>query len=240
MNSHFNAKTGLKLVTLCGLALALGSVAFHARADQWNKQTTITINQPIQIMDTYLEPGTYVLKLVDSPSNRNVVQIFTGDQRHIINTMIAIPNYRLQPTGNSRFLFWETPADSTPALRAWFYPGDNYGQEFPYPKQLRQTAYAAPLPVPPPAPAAAPEPTPAPEVAPPPAPEPAPAPEPQAAAPESAPPPTPETQPQQPPAPEPAPAPAELPKTATPYPLIGLGGLLSLGLFGLMRSTRQG
>jgi hypothetical protein len=241
MNSHFNAKTGLKLATLAGLALALGSVAFHARADQWNKQTTITINQPIQIMETYLEPGTYVLKLVDSQSNRNVVQIFTGDQRHIINTMIAIPNYRLQPTGNSRFLFWETPANSTPALRAWFYPGDNYGQEFPYPKQLRQIAYAAPAPVPTPAPVAAPEPepTPAPEAAPPPAPEPTPAPE--AAAP-VAPPPAPETQPQQPPAPEPppAPAPAELPKTATPFPLIGLGGLLSLGLYGLVRATRQG
>ena len=238
MNSHFNVKTGLKLVTLCGLALASGSVAFHARADQWNRQTSITINQPIQIMDTYLEPGTYVLKLADSPSNRNVVQIFTGDQRHIINTILAIPNYRLQPTGNSRFLFWETPADSTPALRAWFYPGDNFGQEFPYPKQLRQIAYVAPKPVPPPAP----EPTPATEVAPPPAPEPPPAPQPEAAAPESAPPPAPETQPQQPPAPEPAPSPAptELPKTATAFPLIGLGGLLSLGLYGLMRATRQG
>jgi hypothetical protein len=22
------------------------------------------------------------------------------------------------------------------ALRAWFYPGDNFGQEFPYPKHL--------------------------------------------------------------------------------------------------------
>ena len=238
MSSHFNAKTGLKLVTLCGLALALGSVAFHARADQWNKQTTITINQPIQIMDTYLEPGTYVLKLADSASNRNVVQIFTGDQRHIINTVLAIPNYRLQPTGNSRFLFWETPLDSTPALRAWFYPGDNYGQEFPYPKQLRQIAYVAAQPLPPPAPAAAPapEPPPATEVAPPLAPEPPPAPAPETAAPESAPPPAPETQPQQPP----APAPAELPKTATPFPLIGLGGLLSLGLYGLMRATRRG
>ena len=30
--------------------------------------------------------------------------------------------------------FSERPADSPEALRAWFYPGDNFGQEFVYPK----------------------------------------------------------------------------------------------------------
>ena len=40
------------------------------------------------------------------------------------------------------------------------------------------------------------------------------------------------------PAPEPAPAPQELPKTASPYPLIGLAGVFSLGLFALVRAFR--
>jgi hypothetical protein len=42
------------------------------------------------------------------------------------------------------------------------------------------------------------------------------------------------------PAPEPAPAsaPQELPKTASPYPLLGLAGVLSLGLFALVRAFR--
>jgi LPXTG-motif cell wall-anchored protein len=35
-----------------------------------------------------------------------------------------------------------------------------------------------------------------------------------------------------------APAPQELPKTASPYPLIGLAGVLSLGLFALVRVFR--
>ena len=39
--------------------------------------------------------------------------------------------------------FRERPGDSPDALRAWFYPGDNFGQEFVYPKvraiQLAQT-----------------------------------------------------------------------------------------------------
>src|SRR2546429_1406953 len=113
-------------------------------------------------------------------------------------------------------------------MRAWFYPGDNFGQEFAYPKSTAvQIAAAAHASVPTtevsqqsemataqvatineegketPVEKQA-------EVAQ----TPAPAPAPEAA-----------------PAPEPAPAPAELPHTGSPYPLIGLAGLLSLGVF---------
>ena len=45
---------------------------------------------------------------------------------------LAIPNYRLTPTGKSVFQFWETPVGQPRAMRAWFYPGDNFGQEFAY------------------------------------------------------------------------------------------------------------
>jgi len=228
-------------VALCGAALALSAVMFHAKADEWDKRTVLTVDQPIQVTDTYLPAGTYVFKLATLSSERHVVQIFNADESHIVNTILAIPNYRLQPTGNSRFLFWETPPGNAKALRAWFYPGDNFGQEFTYPKHLHQLVAlntSAPAPAPVPAPAAV-----APEPAPPGA-EPAPAPEPQAQA-EPQPEPNEVAQaepPPQPPAPAPQaepPAPTtppqDLPKTATPYPAIGLAGLFSLGLYGLIR-----
>jgi hypothetical protein len=206
---------------------------FRAQADQWDKKTILTVNQPIQITDTYLDPGTYVLKLVDSSSDRHIVYIFNANQNHLINTVMAIPNYRLRPTGNSEFVFWETPPGTARAMRAWFYPGDNFGQEFTYPKHLKELAVATPAPAPP---VTAPEPSPAPQPEPQaqvqePAPQPAPAQEPPLIA-QNAPPPAAE------PAPTPAPEPKELPKTATPYPLIGLGGLLSLGLYVLARIKR--
>src|SRR5258708_24527717 len=78
--------------------------------------------------------GTYVFKLADSLSDRHIVQIFNADETQIIATILAIPNYRLKPTGKSDFRFWETPAGNPRAMRAWFYPGDNFGQEFAYPK----------------------------------------------------------------------------------------------------------
>jgi len=249
MSSHSLISSRKILAAFCGVGLAAGILAVRAQADPWDKKTILTVNKSFQVQDRLLPAGTYVFKLLDSSANRHVVQILNEDQSHIIDTVMAIPNYRLQPTGHSRFTFWETPPGAAPALRAWFYPGDNFGQEFRYPKHVamlqtleqtegtrinKQTEETkrtetessadreAPAPVP--APQAA-ETTTTPEQpvemaqnAPPPAP-PAPAAEPQ-----SAPPPE---------------RPQQLPKTASPYPLVGLGGMFSLALSGLLRLIRQ-
>jgi hypothetical protein len=120
-----------------------------AKADEWNKRTILTVNEAIQVPNATLQPGKYVMKLLDSPSNRHIVQIFDENEQHIITTVLAIPNYRLQPTGKTQFGFWETPAGQPKALRSWFYPGDNFGQEFAYPKnQAMQIATAVNQPVP--------------------------------------------------------------------------------------------
>ena len=198
-------------------------------ADEWNKRTIVTVDQPIIAGNKVLEPGTYVWKLMDSPSNRNVVRIYNQDCSKLETTVLAIPNYKLRANGKTQFEFWETPAGVPKAVRAWFYPGDNFGQEFPYPKKLvAQLASARPVPVPEnyrePEPAPAPAPAPAAQPAPQPEPQPAPAAQP---APE----------PQQQPAPAsvtPAPEPKALPHTASFNPLIGLLGLLSLSAAGLL------
>jgi hypothetical protein len=96
-----------------------------------------------------LQPGTYVLALVDSSSDRHIVRVFEQDQKTVVTTILAIPNYRLQPTDKSTFQFWETPAGQPRAMRAWFYPGDNFGQEFAYPKMKSvEIARVAHAPVP--------------------------------------------------------------------------------------------
>jgi hypothetical protein len=223
---NFLLATGLIACGVGAVGLALSPVA---QADVWNKKTIVTVNEPIIAGNVVLEPGTYVWKLFDSPSERHVVQIFNKDENHIFTTVIAMPNYRLQPTDHTQFTFWETPAGVPKAVRAWFYPGDNFGQEFAFPKKLvAQLAAARPVPVPEtyePAPAPAPEPAPAPAAEP--QPEPTPAPEPAPA-------------PQVQSAPAPAPVqPQSLPKTASYFPLIGLAGLLSLGASGVLSLTAK-
>jgi len=129
----------------CLLAISMfgATVLSSARADTWNKKTVVTFNQAVEVPGKVLPAGTYTFQLLDSPSDRHIVQIFTAYGSHIIVTILAINNYRLEPTGDTVMKFSERPGDSPDALRAWFYPGDNFGQEFVYPKvraiQLAQT-----------------------------------------------------------------------------------------------------
>ncbi|MDQ2840364.1 MAG: hypothetical protein M3Y72_04850, partial [Acidobacteriota bacterium] len=136
-------------LAVTGIGLIGTSFVPRAHADTWNKLTIVTVNEPIIAGNKVLDPGTYVWKLLDSQSDRHVVQIFDKDQKHLEETVLAIPNYRLKPTGKTQFAFWETPAGVPKAVRAWFYPGDNFGQEFAYPKKLvAQLASAVPVSVP--------------------------------------------------------------------------------------------
>jgi hypothetical protein len=245
-----------RLIALTALTTAV-SLAPIARADEWNKQTVMTVNEAIQLPNATLQPGSYTFKLLDSQSDRHIVQVFDKDGMHLITTILAVPNYRLQPTGKTKFSFWEVPAGQPPALRAWFYPGDNFGQEFVYPKnissQIASTAKAA---VPTTTAESAEEYKTAPitatnetgasstldtstytqtqtaEVAPAPAPTPV-------VTPEPTPEPTPQVAAAEPaPTPVPAETPSELPQTASSVPLIGLVGFVSLLGFFALRSNR--
>jgi LPXTG-motif cell wall-anchored protein len=118
-----------------GLALLLGVLASPARADQWNKESVLTFNQPVEIPGKVLPAGTYVFKLVDSYSWRHIVQVWNADKTRLLATILAVPNYQLEAKGETVINFHERPGDSPSALRAWFYPGDRFGQEFVYPKE---------------------------------------------------------------------------------------------------------
>jgi len=216
------------LVTVL-LALFGTLITPNVRADEQNKKTVMTFSQPIEIPGQILPAGTYTFKLLDSQSDRHIVQIWDADGTHLITTVLAINNVRLRPTGKTVVKFAERSGDNPEALKAWFYPGDNFGQEFVYPKQrATQLATASQNTVPAMSDDSAPVDlnTQVVQVAPPAA-EPAPAavetPAPAAA-----------------PAPEPVSTPVaqptELPKTASSLPLIALIGVTSLGLaIGLKR-----
>jgi len=122
------------LAMLAGVGL-LGAIVPHAKADEWNKKTTVTFNDPVELPGMALPAGTYVFKLMDSMTDRNIVQVFNKDETHIYGTFLAIPDYRMKTPRKTIITFEERPANSPEAVKAWFYPGDNYGNEFVYPKK---------------------------------------------------------------------------------------------------------
>jgi hypothetical protein len=131
-----------RLSKVAGIALSAGVICLmlssHAFGQSWNKKTTVTFSAPFEIpgVDAQVLPaGTYVFKLLDSLSDRHIVQIFNKDETHVYSTILAIPNYRLTATDKTVMTFSERAAGQPQAIRAWFYPGDNSGQEFVYPKK---------------------------------------------------------------------------------------------------------
>lgn len=124
------------LIVACILSVSL-FVAPGASADDWNRKTLVTFSAPVEVPGIgaqVLPAGTYVFKILDSMSDRHIVQIFNKEGNHIYTTILAIPNYRLQATDKTVMTFKERAQGEPQALRAWFYPGRNWGEEFVYEK----------------------------------------------------------------------------------------------------------
>jgi hypothetical protein len=209
------------------MALTCGAILPLAQASEWNQRTVITFNQPVEMPGQVLPAGTYVFKLADSPSNRHIVQVFNQNEDHIYGTFLAIPDFRLKPSSKTVITIEERASDAPMAVKEWFYPGRNYGHEFVYPKQEMRASTVNPSKPVVKELAVVQEPTLAPATI--------------------------DAEPVQPPSqvatPEPKGSefaietvefqaqelPQELPHTASDLPLIGLLGIASLGLAGLLR-----
>jgi hypothetical protein len=118
-------------ISVCAAVLC-ATFVMATRADTWNKKTIVTFSDAVEIPGQVLPAGTYVFKLANSASDRHIVQIWNEDENQILATIFAVPSYRLDAPDRTIFEFDERLGASPMALRSWFYPGDNTGQEFVY------------------------------------------------------------------------------------------------------------
>jgi hypothetical protein len=125
--------------TLClgGLFALTSFLALPMKADEWNKRTEFQFSAPVQIPGKVLAAGKYVFQLMDSDSDRNVVEIFSENsdgKESLVATLIAIRDYMLHTPDEPVVHFEERPSGMPEAIHSWFYPGENTGWEFMYPK----------------------------------------------------------------------------------------------------------
>lgn len=125
MKTTLSAAAAALLLT-AGLASAQGVLPDRA--------TLVTVSAPVTIPGITLPAGTYLFRLADSMANRNIVQIFDKDRTKIFATLLAVPAERSEVTDESVVTFKETPSDRPPAVHFWYYAGEKSGQEFAYPK----------------------------------------------------------------------------------------------------------
>lgn len=217
----------LAVLSALGVLLLLGASPLIADV-AW--RTPLTISEPTEIPGMVLEPGQYIVQVLNIKQTRFVVQFLTGDGSRNVATVMGVPNYRVNITDGSPFTYFQRSAGSPLALKDWFYVGNNFGIEFVYPKETavriaqasKEEVYMAP--------SAKPETTEevvtvSPELKEAPLPPPPPR-KPETVVAQSAPPPPP------PPAP---PAPRTLPKTGTNLGLLAFAGLASLTAAGTIK-----
>ncbi len=146
----------MKSLRVLGLIIAVSLVVItmapglKAENDVWNKKTTMRFSEPFEIPGGQTLPaGTYIFKLLDSDTNREIVQIFNEDLTHIYATVITIPNYRAHLTEETVVRFQERTSGSPQAIKTWFHPNEELGHEFVYPKErAMELAKLANTPVP--------------------------------------------------------------------------------------------
>jgi hypothetical protein len=127
------------------LAAAVFTAAFltaattaSAQDSNVNQRTFLTFSGPVQMPGVTLPAGKYVFRLADT-SLHNVMQVFDADEKHIIGQWFFIPANRTneeqsQANGKPVVMFREMPEGMTPAVHYFFYPTDLTGKEFIYPK----------------------------------------------------------------------------------------------------------
>ena len=116
------------------IAMLFGSFAQEYWPAQWNKKSILTIEQPVELPGIVLEPGSYVVRLHENGEKRSLVQVLDRAENQVLATILAVPDHRVRPEGDSEFTHHEVRGPKPRAIRAWYYTSDVVGLEFVYPK----------------------------------------------------------------------------------------------------------
>ena len=146
-------KQSLKLFAVALFALLFAAPALVAQNMPITPEVSyFPVTEPTDVGGKVLQPGTYVIKVIQSADSRNKIQIWSKDQKKLYATVLTIP-HELKPNEtmpNTMFVFYEPTPDHPRALRTWFAanpPGD-HGHDIVYPEgRAKQIAVAAKAPV---------------------------------------------------------------------------------------------
>jgi hypothetical protein len=125
----------ISIVTLVlAVALAVLPLCPPTSADEWDKKTIVTFDQDVEIPGQVLPAGTYVFKLFRSSSNRNIVQVWTQHESHLLSTLMTVGDSYPNPSGEPYFVLDMTGTDEgyPPVVTSWFFGGGDEGRDFIY------------------------------------------------------------------------------------------------------------
>ena len=128
------------VVLVC--ALASGANAFTS-----DKRTYFTFNQPVALPGMTLPAGTYMFRIANPDTSRNVIQVANKQGTESYALLHTVQATRPDAPKDSEIRFRETAAGAPPAVGSYWYMGERNGYEFIYSKEqleaLNKTAQPA-------------------------------------------------------------------------------------------------
>jgi hypothetical protein len=123
------------LLQMAVLTVVLVSLAPRPTlADDYDKKGIVNFSQPTEVPGIVLQPGTYVIKLLGSQSNRHIAEIMNEKMDHLYALTFTAAAFRVERTGKPVLTFYEGTNGQPQAIKTWFWPGELDGIEFLYPK----------------------------------------------------------------------------------------------------------
>src|SRR3989442_1633256 len=104
-------------IAIIAVAMFITLSASNAKADEWDKKTLVTFDQPVEIPGMVLPAGTYVFRRASS-TDPNVIQISGKDEKHVYATLLTIPDYRMNPADKTVMTFEERANGSPRAIKS--------------------------------------------------------------------------------------------------------------------------
>ncbi|HYK90719.1 MAG TPA: hypothetical protein VE398_18245 [Acidobacteriota bacterium] len=106
----------------------------NAKADAYDWDTYLTFSAPVELPGLVLAPGKYEFRILDRTGSGYLVGVLNarGDYMEVVQ---AEADYRTNTTDQTVVNLEKRHPGWPEAIKSWFYPDENYGVEFVYPKR---------------------------------------------------------------------------------------------------------
>ncbi len=115
------------------ISVVVPRIALCKGLDEDNWPVQATFSSPVRIGSMVLAPGTYSFQLTEGTLSRNVVEIYSFDQKRWLGMVMGINDSRQDTSKMTGFTFENLDKDAPVALKYWYYPGWTRGIKFIYP-----------------------------------------------------------------------------------------------------------
>lgn len=124
-----------KLASASVLVVLVFAAASGANAITHDKRTYFTFNQPVALPGVTLPAGTYMFRLANPDTSRNVIQVANREGTESYAMLNTIQATRPDAPKDSEIRFRETASGAPAAVGTYWYMGERTGYEFMYTKE---------------------------------------------------------------------------------------------------------